>query len=99
MLDYVDFNNPTYTPQTANNVVVINGALNLGVSFDKGDFNNDGIDDIILGASANNNKGEAFIIFGSTTFLSFGTYNISNVLNVHIEFSGFLQLLIDLEIK
>jgi len=89
LLDYLDFNNSSYTPQTDNDVVIINGALNLGVSFDKGDFNNDGIDDVILGASLSNIDGEAFIIFGSSNFLSFGTHNIINVANVHIQFSGF----------
>ena len=73
MLDYPNFNNTFYAPQIATDVVWISGAVGLGTSFDKGDFNNDGIDDLILGASNENVDGEAFLILGSNDFLTVGT--------------------------
>ena len=49
-----------------------------------GDINNDGIDDFLIGAStadpnANNSSGETYVIFGSNSIGSSGTFNLATL--------------------
>ena len=65
------------------NLSVLNGIAasdNAGWSVsDLGDINDDGIDDIIIGANnANNNSGESYVIYGSRDGFS-STFELSNL--------------------
>ncbi|MEH2234282.1 MAG: hypothetical protein V7K71_32440 [Nostoc sp.] len=70
------------------NGFIINGIAEydqLGYSVSNaGDINNDGIDDLIIGASAsrpngNNRIGQSYVVFGKTNLGSGGSLNLSNL--------------------
>ena len=78
-ITYVVFNNGTGFPDNldlnsfnGNNGFIINGLGRndrFGISVDGGDFNNDGINDILVGANSANgiqNTGASYVIFGKT---------------------------------
>ena len=86
--DQIDFTEEIYYPHEGPNLI-ISGAFKLGSSFTSGDFNGDGIDDLLIGAKAQGGDGEAFVIFGSASIPTSGTYNISDIMDVRLSFVGF----------
>lgn len=86
--DMVDFSSAMYYPHEGPNLI-ITGALHLGSSYAKGDFNGDGIDDILVGAKSEGGDGEAFVIYGRATLPTTGTSNINSICNVRLKFAGF----------
>lgn len=84
--DLPNFNNSVYTPSASSNLV-ISGAGGLGSSFAKGDINNDGIDDLVIGAKSQGTEGEAYIILGNTNMPTTGTQNVFTFANCKIQCS------------
>lgn len=69
----------------------------LGRSVSSGDVNNDGYDDLVIGASNfavtnDPNKGKAYIIFGSSDFSSKGTIDLSNPPSSITQVNGDLEI-------
>ena len=56
--------------------LIITGAAYLGSAFASGDFNGDGIADVLVGAYRELGDGEAFVIFGSESLPTTGFENI-----------------------
>lgn len=89
LLDQPDLNTSSVFVPGSGNSVVVNGAAHLGSDFSVGDFNGDGIDDVLIGAMSENGDGEAFVIYGTTNFIGNGSYDINNIADVRVSFSGF----------
>ena len=85
--DLPDFVNTTYSPSNGPNLI-INGALGLGSSFASGDINGDGIDDLLLGAKNQGGDGEAYVIYGNSSFPTTGTVSIQVIKNIKITCSS-----------
>jgi len=86
--DHYDFTEAMYYPHEGPNLIVT-GASFLGSSFVGGDFNGDGIDDLLVGASAELGEGESYVIFGDSDLPTSGTYEINSLMDLRLRFSGF----------
>ncbi|MBN1538675.1 MAG: VCBS repeat-containing protein, partial [Candidatus Thermoplasmatota archaeon] len=67
----------------ANITLTVTGTATLGSEIEVNDFNNDGVDDIILGARASNSgDGKAYLFFGNSDWPDQATYNVANTADV-----------------
>lgn len=97
---YVIFGNSQITPSEENNLPLrnLNGTNGFKIDGEKagdqkdgsrissvGDFNNDGIDDLIIGASHYGNSGRCYLVFGSRQFQNpFPLVNLNGTIGIKL---------------
>lgn len=98
IFDLYDFGNlPSYDEFLDIKGLHILGGDGFGYVFEKGDFNNDGIDDLIVGnptgsTEQNMSDGFAAIILGKQNLPLGGEINLSELVDVKITFAGFAPI-------
>ena len=84
--DLPTFSGDLYPIQSAN--LTIRGSGQFGRTFEKGDLNGDGVDDLIVGAIARNSEGAAYVFFGGSGVVQSGTVDAQSAANVVVGCNG-----------
>lgn len=83
--DQFDFTKDIYYPHEGPNLI-IKGEAGFGNSFTTGDFNGDGIDDLLIGDWLAGGDGEAYVIYGNESIPKTGTINYASLSHSKLSF-------------